>query len=47
MCVDGVNLFSCECDPGFQETDIDGDKVCENIDICCDCSVFRVEKRCV
>ena len=24
--VGGVNSYSCDCDPGFQETDIDGDK---------------------
>ena len=38
---------SAECDPGFQETDIDGDKVSENIDDCGDCSVFRTETICV
>ena len=33
-CVDDVNSYSCDCDPGFRETDIDGDKVCENLDEC-------------
>ena len=33
-CVDGVKSQSCHCDPEFQETDIDGEKVCENIDDC-------------
>ena len=31
-CVDCVNSYSCDCDPGFQETDIDEEKVCENLD---------------
>ena len=26
-CVDGVNSYSCECDPQFQEMDIDGDQM--------------------
>ena len=33
-CDDCVKSQSCDCDPGFQETDIDGEKVCENIDDC-------------
>ena len=32
--VDGVNSYSCDCDPGFQETEVDGEKVCGNIDDC-------------
>ena len=47
-CVDGVSSNSCDCDPGFQETDIGGDKVCENIDDCGACSVVQaMETRCV
>ena len=47
--VDGVNSHSCDCDPGSQEKDIDGDKVCEkNIDDCGACSIVRAtETRCV
>ena len=26
-CVDGVNSHSCDCDPGFQWKDIDGDAI--------------------
>ena len=26
--------FGCECDPGFQETEVAGEKVCGNIDDC-------------
>jgi len=33
-CVDGVNSYSCDCAPGFEETDVDGEKVCGNIDDC-------------
>ena len=43
-CVDGVNSYSCDCDPGFQETDIDVDEVCENLDDCGDCSRDASEK---
>ena len=46
-CVDAVNSYSCDCDPGCQEKDIDGDTACENIDDRGDCSVFRAEPRCV
>ena len=47
-CVDGVISHSCDCDPGFQEKDIDGDKVCQKLDDCGDCSVVRaMEARCV
>ena len=30
----GVNSYNCDCDLGFQEKDIDGEKVCGNIDDC-------------
>ena len=33
-CVDGVDSYSCDCDPGLQETDIDGEDVCGIIDDC-------------
>ena len=33
-CVDGVSSYSCDCDPAFREMDIDGEKVCGNIDDC-------------
>ena len=47
-CVDGVSSHSGDYDPGFRETDIDGDTVCENLDDCGDCSVVRaMETRCV
>ena len=32
-CVDGVNSYSSDYD-GIQETEIDGDQVCENPDDC-------------
>ena len=38
-CVDGVSSYSGEYDPGFRETDIDGDKLCENFDDCAACSI--------
>ena len=47
-CVDGVNSYSCDHDPGFQQTDIDGDKLCENIADCGACSIVQaMETRCV
>ena len=27
-CVGGLNSYSSDCDPGFQETEVDGEKVC-------------------
>ena len=45
-CVDGVSSHSGDYDPGFRETDIDGDKVCEILDDCDACPVVRaVETR--
>ena len=38
---DGVHSPSGDCDPGFRETDIDGDKLCENLDDCGACSIVR------
>ena len=43
-CVDGVGSYSCDCDPGFRETDIDGDELRENLrDVVCipNMSTFR------
>ena len=43
--VDGVNSYSRDCDPRFQETDIDGGQECENPDDCGACAVSRAETR--
>ena len=40
-CFDGANSYSCDCDPGFQETEVDGEKVCGNIDDCGDVGCGR------
>ena len=44
----GVNLYSCDCDLGFQKTDIDGYEACENLDDCDACSIVQaMETGCV
>ena len=44
-CVDGV---SGDYDPGFWETDIDGGKLCENLDDCDACSILQaMETGCI
>ena len=46
--VGGVDSYSCDKDPGFQQTDIDGDELCETLDDCGICSIVRaMETRCV
>jgi hypothetical protein len=33
-CVDGINDYSCECESGFEEEMVGGEKMCGNIDDC-------------
>jgi len=34
LCVDGINDYSCDCESGFEEELIAGEKMCGNIDDC-------------
>ena len=45
MGVDGVSTHRCDCDPGSEEKDIDGDKVCVNLDDCDACLIVRASRR--
>ena len=43
-CLDGVNSYNCDCDPRFQETEIDGGQECENPDDRGACTVSRTDE---
>ena len=44
-CVDDVHSHGCDCDFGFKEKDIDGDKACEDLDDCGDRSIVCAKMR--